>query len=192
MKPVQLPLHFLARFVASFVAVLVLASPPAARGAAAEVGDKAVLSFTAVDGTRVSLEKLKGRIVVIDFWASWCPPCMAFAEEMVAMNKQYRPKGLQIVGISLDEDKAVMQKVAKEKGFAWPHHFDGKKWDTPLVDQFGVHALPFTLVVGPDGTILWKGRAGDELKKAVEKAFKEHPPEAVDENSPGTKRGPAK
>ena len=94
--------------------------------AAVDIGDKLQLTFKAVDGTPVSLDKLKGRIVVVDFWATWCGPCMAMADEMVAMNKEYSPKGLQMVGISLDQDRGSLDRVVKERKFVWPQYFDGK------------------------------------------------------------------
>src|SRR5688500_20259321 len=85
-------------------------SAPATRGAV-NVGDKPEISFKAIDGTAVSSEKLKGRIVVVDFWATWCGPCMAMADEMVAINEEYHDKGLQMIGISLDQDRAKLVKV---------------------------------------------------------------------------------
>ena len=166
---------------AASLAIVLLAAPLPLR-AAATVGDKAQLSFTAVDGTAVSAEKLKGRIVVVDFWATWCKPCMDMAGEMVDIHREYHAKGLQMVGISLDSDKAALLRVVKEKGFAWPHSFDGKGWETPLWRQYGAGGIPFTLLLAPDGTILWKGHPA-RLKPEIEKAFKEHPPQLVDEKT---------
>jgi len=170
--------------IAALFALPLLALPASSR-AAATVGDKADISFKAVDGTPVSLDKLKGKIVVVDFWATWCNPCMAMVGEMVAIHKQYHDKGLQMVGISLDQDKAALQRVVKEKGFAWPQYFDGKGWDNPIWKQYGERGIPFTLLVAPDGTILWKGHPGNGLKNEIDKAFKEHPPQLVDEKTLG-------
>src|SRR5438093_1404693 len=97
----------LARPFVVLVAVSAVALLCAARPAPAgvNVGDKVAISFKAVDGTPVSIDKLKGRIVVVDFWATWCGPCMAMADEMVDIHKTYHDKGLQMVGISLDHNR---------------------------------------------------------------------------------------
>src|SRR2546423_6747625 len=119
----------------SLIALALLALPASFLGAAT-IGDKADISFKGVDGAPVSLDKLKGRIVVVDFWATWCGPCMAMADEMVAMNKEYSPKGLQMVGISLDQDRGSLDRVVKERRFAWPQYFDGKGWENAIWKQW--------------------------------------------------------
>lgn len=168
----------------ALLAVALVIAPSAAWGGV-KVGDKAPISFTAVDGTSVSVEKLRGKIVVVDFWATWCGPCMAMADEMVAINKEFQPKGFQMIGVSLDKDKAALVKVVKEKNFAWPHYFNGKGWDNPIWKQYGERGIPFTLLIGPDGTVLWKGHPGAGLKQQIEKAMKEHPPRAPQARNEG-------
>ncbi len=110
------------RPIASIVLLVGLSLPaPAgvARGVVV-VGDKPTLEFQAADGSQVSLERLKGKIVIVDFWATWCGPCMAEAGHMVELNEKHAAEGVQLIGISLDEDKSAMVATAKEKGFTWP------------------------------------------------------------------------
>jgi thiol-disulfide isomerase/thioredoxin len=144
-----------------------------------KVGDKPVLSFHAADGTPISLESLRGKIVIVDFWASWCGPCMAEADHMVRIKEEYESKGVQMIGISLDSNKTQMIKTAKEKGFNWPHYFDGKVWQNDISREWGVHAIPSTFIISPDGEVLWKGFP-EALDKALEKSLKDHPPRLLD------------
>jgi thiol-disulfide isomerase/thioredoxin len=162
------------------VLAMALVGAPAAR-AAVGVGDTPKLQFTAAnDGkTVVSLEKLRGKIVVVDFWATWCGPCMAEADHMVALNKEWGPKGLQMVGISLDANKQEMLQVAKQSGFDWPHYFDGQVWNNKIGQEWGVNSIPRTFLIGPDGKVLWTGHAG-AIDGPLKKAFAEHPPQLVD------------
>ena len=102
---------------------------------------------------------------------------------MVDIHKQYHDKGLQMVGISLDQDKAALQRVVKEKGFAWPQYLRRQGLGQPDLETVRRAGIPFTLLVAPDGTILWKGHPGNGLKNEIDKAFKEHPPQLVDEKT---------
>lgn len=156
----------------------ILAALPAA--AAVNVGDKPELSVPLANGGTISLEKLKGKIVLLDFWATWCGPCMAEAPHMVEINQKYGPKGLQIVGISLDDAAEPMLKVAQEKGFSWPQHIDkGGK----VSGQFGVTGIPHVFLIGPEGNVLWHDHPAAGMEAQIQKAFKEHPPKLVDEKT---------
>ena len=121
------------------------------------VGDTPKIEFKAVDGTNVSLQKLRGKIVVVDFWATWCGPCMAEAGHMVQINQTYSGKGLQMIGISLDQDQARMIQVAAAKKFTWPQYFDGAGWQNKYAVGYGVQGIPYTMLIGPEGKVLWSG-----------------------------------
>jgi thiol-disulfide isomerase/thioredoxin len=166
------------RRAVTWVTLLITSIPCFAVGGVRE-GDKPELEFKAVDGQKVSLAALKGKIVMIDFWATWCGPCMAEAEHMVEINDKYGKKGLQIIGISLDTDREKMVRVAKEKGFTWPQYFDGLGWDNKLWPDWGERGIPFTVLIAPDGTVAWKGHPA-RIDDAIETAFKETPPQLVD------------
>jgi thiol-disulfide isomerase/thioredoxin len=145
--------------------------------AVVNVGDKPELQFNSANGAgQVSLEKYKGKIIVVDFWATWCGPCMAEADHMVKVNADYAPKGLQFIGISLDTDVQPLLKVAKEKGFTWPQKFDQT---APVAGNWGVTGIPSTFIIGPDGVVLWKGHPS-QIDRALADAFKNHPPQLVD------------
>ena len=120
----------------------------------------------------------KGKIVMLDFWATWCGPCMAEAGHMVEINSKYAPQGLQFIGISLDQDKAAMVSVAKAKGFTWPQFVDGTG-GVSFAGPWGVNSIPRTFIIGPDGKVLWTGHPGG-IDGPLAQAFKEHPPVLVD------------
>ncbi len=144
------------------------------------VGDKPAMAFQSANGMgAVSLEKLKGKIVVVDFWATWCGPCMAEADHMVRLNQQYAPKGIQLIGISLDNDKQAMVTVAAQKGFAWPQACDGQGWQNAFATQFGVRSIPATYIISPEGAVLWKGHPA-QLDAPLADALANHPPQLVE------------
>jgi tetratricopeptide (TPR) repeat protein len=103
---------------------------------------------------------------------------MAEAEHMVALNREYEPRGVRIVGISLDSSKAKMMEVCREKGFSWPQYFDGKVWENAISTEWGVTGIPILFLISPDGAVLWKGNGG--VEKELEKFLKSHPPRLLD------------
>jgi thiol-disulfide isomerase/thioredoxin len=163
--------------VASLVAALALF--PALTAAAVNVGDKPALDFTSYDGKKVNRQTLDGKIVVVDFWATWCGPCVNEAPHMVQLNEKYAPKGLMMVGISLDQSQAELKEGVQQHRLAWAHFFDGKGWGNRYAKEWGVNGIPRTFILSPDGEVLWSGHPA-QIDQPLEKAFKDHPPRLVD------------
>src|SRR4030095_13253599 len=90
------------------------------------------LKFTATNGKEFDIAKLRGNVVLLDFWASWCGPCIADMPSVVDAYKKLHKKGFEIVGISLDEDKAAMDAALKKLGMTWVQYFDGKGWQNKI------------------------------------------------------------
>jgi thiol-disulfide isomerase/thioredoxin len=143
-------------------------------------GDKPTLQFADfLTHKSVNLSDLKGKIVVVDFWATWCGPCMAEAAHMVAVNEKYSGKGMQFLGISLDDDPSALKNIIAEKKFTWPMSYEGRGWEGSTPKAWGVNSIPQTFIIGPDGDVLWRGHPAN-IDAAIESAFKDHPPQLVD------------
>ncbi|HWE96064.1 MAG TPA: TlpA disulfide reductase family protein [Tepidisphaeraceae bacterium] len=167
------------KHLASIVAACALGFFAAQARGTINVGDDAKLTYQTVDGKTIDMQKMHGKLLLVDFWATWCGPCMAEAPHMVEINKKYGDKGLQFLGISLDSDKAKMLQVSQASGFTWPQYFDGLGWGNKLWKQWGTDGIPFTVLVGPDGKVLWTGHPS-QIDAAISDAFKNHPPHLVD------------
>lgn len=128
------------------------------------VGDSMEIAFTATDGSAVDLAKMKGKVVLVDFWATWCGPCVAEMPNVIAAYSKFKDKGFEVVGISLDQDRAALDGFTKQNGMTWPQHFDGMGWQSELVKKFGIRGIPATFLIGKDGKIAASDLRGEELE----------------------------
>jgi len=122
-------------------------------------------------GEKIALQDFRGKVVLVDFWATWCPPCRAELPHVKEAYQKFHERGLEIIGISLDGDINQCKKFVQDNGMAWRHIADGKKWDARLARQFGINAIPAAFLVGRDGKIVAVKPRGPELLRAIEKAL---------------------
>jgi thiol-disulfide isomerase/thioredoxin len=119
------------------------------------------LSFTAVDGTAVDLAKLRGKVVLLDFWATWCPPCRDEVPDVVAAYNKYHDQGFEVVGVSLDQDQNALLQFTANNGMTWPQYFDGLGWGNSLAQRFGIHSIPQMWLLDRKGRVVTKDGRSD-------------------------------
>ncbi len=137
------------------------------------IGQKAPeLAFQNPQGKIMKLSDLKGKVVLIDFWASWCRPCRMENPNVVAMYNKYHDKGFEIYSVSLDKDKASWENAIKTDGLIWPNHVsDLLYWNSEGARIYGVRSIPATVLVDKDGKIIALNLRGAALEQALEKIF---------------------
>jgi peroxiredoxin len=113
------------------------------------------INLAGTDGSTIrNLSALKGKVVVVSFWASWCPYCRKDNPNLVKLYNKYKDKGLDIYSVSLDTDKSAWEKAIKDDGLIWTNHVsDFKKWKSPVVTTFGVEETPRKLLIDKNGVI---------------------------------------
>ena len=112
----------------------------------------------------------ESQVVLLDFWATWCPPCVEEVPELVATYEKFRGQGFEIVGISLDENKAAFEKFTTENKMTWPQFFDGKGWENELAKRFGIQTVPTMWLLDREGKLVDASPRG-RLEEAVSAAL---------------------
>ncbi len=124
-----------------------------------------------LDGKIVNLDDYKGQVVLLDFWATWCPPCREELPNVLATYQRHKDKGFNIVGISLDDDKAAMLNFTATNNMTWRQIFDGGAWKSAVPVRYKVNSIPFTVLIGRDGKIAAIGARGPYLESVVADAL---------------------
>ncbi len=133
------------------------------------------MRFTALDGREVDLRQLRGKVVVIDFWASWCQPCIKEMPELKRLYEEHHREGLEVIGISLDKagDRSKLLRLIDNLGLPWPQHFDGRGRDNRYAVQFGVTGIPKALVLDRSGILVSDNLRGNLLAQQIKQLLHE-------------------
>ena len=129
-------------------------------------------SLPDTSGNSISLENYKGKVVLLDFWASWCPDCRRANPYMVELYRRYHAKGLEFIGISLDNKRERWTAAIAADTLAWTHLSSLKGWNCPVAVEYNIHWIPTVVLIDRDGRIVCRGLEGDALEAKIKETLK--------------------
>jgi peroxiredoxin len=124
-----------------------------------------------LQGNPLSVAKYKGKLVLVDFWATWCVPCVAELPNIIKAYNKHHSNGFEVIGISLDQDEQKLKSFLKAKEIPWPQYFDGKEWQNKLAAKYGIDSVPATFLLDRQGKIIAQDLHGEALEEALTKAL---------------------
>ncbi len=139
------------------------------------VGQPMEITGTLLNGQPFDQKSLAGKVVLVDFWATWCGPCVAEIPNVLAQYEKYRGQGFEVVGVSLDEDREALEKFVAEQKVPWPVLYEkpqGEGWQHPLATYYGISGIPTVILIGRDGKVITLNARGEKLGEELDKLFK--------------------
>ncbi len=138
-----------------------------------KVGQQAPdISLPDTKGHIIKLSSLKGKVVLIDFWASWCMPCRASIPSVVKLYDKYKQKGFEVYGVSIDEKKNAWLKAIKQDNINYTQVNDKAGWYAKVTEAYGVNEIPATFLIDKKGTIIAVNPEGKELEDKINELLK--------------------
>ncbi len=117
------------------------------------IGKPFELTFTGMRGEKIDMKMMRGQVVLIGFWASWCQDCRRMVARLESLRRRYQGRGLRTIGVSLDGSRSAVEAFLSKEGIDWPQHFDGRQWDNVVARRCGVQSIPSILVIDTAGLL---------------------------------------
>jgi peroxiredoxin len=139
-----------------------------------KIGEPAVeISASTHDGKKIRLKDYRGKVVLLDFWAAWCNPCRIEMPNVIKVYNEFRNRGFEIIGVSLDRDETQFRNFIKENKMTWPEIYDGQAWGSSVGQLYAVNSIPATFLIDRQGKIRFKNVRGEQLRQAVQQLINE-------------------
>jgi thiol-disulfide isomerase/thioredoxin len=129
----------------------------------------AEIALPSLQGDTLRLSALKGKVVLLDFWASWCGPCRVANKGLAKLYSKFKSKGFEIFSVSLDDEKEDWLKAVKKDKITWQQVNEPGGWETVTAQQWGIYALPTSYLIDRGGRLIAMDLEGKDLEKALEK-----------------------
>jgi len=153
-------------------AILIVLTAVLSARAGVNAGDKVDFTLKLMDRSTVSVADLNDKLTVVEFWATWCGPCVQMLPHLKEMNETYAPRGVELISVSLDRKAADAQRFIQKNQMTWAQAHEGSQ-PRPLSDQWGVSGIPHAFIIAPGGEVLWRGHPA-RMEAEIEKALEVH------------------